>query len=38
VDGANAFAVLFKPVDEKPLLEAIARGIASSNTVRTDVR
>ena len=31
IDRANALAVLFKPIDEKPLLEAIARGIASSN-------
>ena len=31
IDRAKAFAVLFKPIDEKPLLEAIARGIASSN-------
>ncbi len=31
VDCANALAVLFKPIDEKPLLEAIACGIALSN-------
>jgi FixJ family two-component response regulator len=38
VDRANALAVLFKPIDEKPLLEAIARGIACSNEVRRDLR
>jgi FixJ family two-component response regulator len=38
IDRANALAVLFKPIDEKPLLEAIARGIASSNEVTRHLR
>ena len=38
IDRANALAVLFKPIDEKPLLEAIARGIASSNEATRHLR
>ena len=38
IDRANALAVLFKPIDEKPLLEAIALGIASSNEVTRHLR
>ena len=35
---ADAVAVLFKPFDEEPLLDAIGRALALSTTDRTDVR
>jgi FixJ family two-component response regulator len=34
---ANAVAVLFKPFEEEPLLEAIARAIALSSRDRSDI-
>jgi len=34
---SDAVAVLFKPFDEEPLLDAIGRALALSTTDRTDV-